>query len=157
VKQTSRKRRHRNRKLNSSVSANHAEEAAKPLHNNRSVGIIFSNLAISDTETGFMTLLSNYVANQAEKANQNTDTVEEQVKSYLNTTVEPIDCDVYKWWHQRKTSRLYKQAMKYLVIPATSCPSERIFSTAGYILNQKRTRLTGHHVDQLLFLNQNLY
>jgi hypothetical protein len=109
------------------------------------------------TETGFMTLLSNYVANQTEKANQNTDNVEEQVKSYLQTTVEPIDCDVYKWWHQRRTSRLYKQAMKYLAIPATSCPSERIFSTAGYILNQKRTRLSGHHVDQLLFLNENLY
>ncbi len=88
------------------------------------------------TGTGFMMLFSNFVANLTEKANQNTDTVEEKVKSYLQTTVEPIDCDVYKWWHQRRTSRIYKQTMKYLAMPAISGPSERIFLS-------KRTRLTG--------------
>ena len=44
----------------------------------------------------------------------------------------------------------------YLAIPATSVPAERIFSTAGHIVNEKRNCLNPETVDMLIFLNKNL-
>jgi ribosomal protein S8 len=46
--------------------------------------------------------------------------------------------------------------MEILIIPASSASSERVFSTAGYILNKKRTRLTSKHLDILIFLKYQL-
>ena len=36
-------------------------------------------------------------------------------------------------------------------------PAERVFSTAGLIVNRLRTRLSPEHVDMLIFLNKNEY
>ena len=44
----------------------------------------------------------------------------------------------------------------YLGVPATSVPSERVFSTAGDIVTAQRSRLAGDHIDQLIFLKKNL-
>ena len=49
--------------------------------------------------------------------------------------------------------RLRKLALKYLIIPATSSLSERVFSTAGYLLGERRTRLKDDHLNMLIFLN----
>ncbi|CAK1592527.1 unnamed protein product [Parnassius mnemosyne] len=46
-------------------------------------------------------------------------------------------------------------ALKYLSVPATSVPSERIFSKSGYILSSRRSRLQADAVDHIYFLNQN--
>jgi hypothetical protein len=51
---------------------------------------------------------------------------------------------------------LHRVAMEVLIIPATSASSERVFSVAGYILNKKRTRLTGNRVNILIFLKYQL-
>jgi hypothetical protein len=48
-------------------------------------------------------------------------------------------------------------ASKYLYIPATSALSERVFSVSGYVLNQKRSRLSGKHLDALIFLKLNKF
>jgi len=42
--------------------------------------------------------------------------------------------------------------MKYLVVPGTSVPSERLFSKAGETISKTRNRLTGSRVSKLLFL-----
>ena len=44
----------------------------------------------------------------------------------------------------------------FLAIPATSVPSERVFSTAGDIITADRARLKPQHVDKLLFLKKEL-
>jgi len=44
-------------------------------------------------------------------------------------------------------------AMKVLCIPATSCASERIFSTAGWIQNHRRLSLKGMTLGTLVFLH----
>lgn len=57
----------------------------------------------------------------------------------LNRTENPL-----QWWSERKAvyPRLYKFMLKRLNITATSVPSERVFSKAGFTLNERRTRLT---------------
>jgi hypothetical protein len=45
---------------------------------------------------------------------------------------------------------------KYQSVPATSAESERLFSTAGYIVNDLRKRLLSKNVEMLLFLHHNL-
>ena len=49
-----------------------------------------------------------------------------------------------------------KVAKRYLCIPATSVPAERVFSTAGLIINEKRSSLLPENSDMLIFLNKNL-
>ncbi len=43
-----------------------------------------------------------------------------------------------------------------MCIPATSVPSERIFSTSGNIVTKLRASLKPENVDMLVFLHKNL-
>jgi hypothetical protein len=59
------------------------------------------------------------------------------------------------WWRtkQEKFPLLAKLAMKYLSIPATSAPSERVFSTAGITIANDRARLDPTGAGELVFLH----
>lgn len=83
---------------------------------------------------------------------------EDEISSYLKIPNINIKDDVIQWWVDRKLvfPKLSKLALKFLIIPATSSESERIFSTAGLILNNKRSSLTSTHVSMILFLNKHL-
>lgn len=61
------------------------------------------------------------------------------------------------WWRNNceKYPNLALLAKKYLCIPATSVPSERVFSTAGDIVTAQRSALKSEHVDMLIFLKKN--
>ena len=64
-----------------------------------------------------------------------------------------------EWWENTGKTlfpSLYITAIKYLIIPATSVPSERIFSVAGSILTKKRNRLGAKNVNTILKLNSNI-
>jgi len=41
-------------------------------------------------------------------------------------------------------------------VPATSVPSERVFSKAGQVLTQRRSRLTTSKVEKIIFIQANL-
>jgi len=71
---------------------------------------------------------------------------------YLNCKQSPLD-----FWKKNKNTfpELYMLQIKYLSVPATSVPSERVFSKAGLITNDRRNRLHPKHLDFIIFLNRN--
>jgi len=66
------------------------------------------------------------------------------------------DCPL-GWWkmNERRFPTLSTLAKVYLCIPATSTPSERLFSDAGNIMTVKRTQLSNSTFEHLLFLKKN--
>jgi hypothetical protein len=70
-----------------------------------------------------------------------------------------IDEDPYAFWAGENAIRwplMAKLSRKYFSAPATSAESERLFSTAGIIVNDLRKRLKPDNLESLLFLHHNL-
>jgi hypothetical protein len=67
--------------------------------------------------------------------------------------------DPLKWWwvrHREGTLHSMLHVVKaYLYIPATSVPSEQLFSDTGNLLTEERSRLSLDNIDMLLFLHKN--
>ena len=62
-----------------------------------------------------------------------------------------------QWWkvNVSKYPYLWRLAKRIFCIPATSAPSERVFSAASNIINKKRARLTPTNASLLMFLRGN--
>jgi len=71
---------------------------------------------------------------------------------YLNRKQSPLD-----FWKKYKNTfpELYKLQMKYFRVPATSVPSECVFSKPGQITNDRSNKLHPKILDLNLFLNSN--
>ena len=83
--------------------------------------------------------------------------IDQELDQYLKEPVLTDKIDVFKWWKEKQMQfpMLYKLAKKYLCIPATSVPNERIFSKAGEIMSKKRNRISIKHMNNLIFLKHN--
>ncbi|CAG5023650.1 unnamed protein product [Parnassius apollo] len=76
------------------------------------------------------------------------------VRQYLEKPViDRKECPITYWKYTN--NKLKELAMLYLCIPASSVPSERIFSKAGQILTERRNRLKEKRLNELLFIKQN--
>jgi hypothetical protein len=82
---------------------------------------------------------------------------ENEVTVYLSLPEMNINSNPFSWWreHKEQFPILSKLARIYLPIPATSTPSERLFSCAGNLLMAKRTRLNPELFNRLMFLKKN--
>ncbi|KAL0902470.1 hypothetical protein ABMA27_000328 [Loxostege sticticalis] len=81
-----------------------------------------------------------------------------EVQRYLDDKIiGRTECPL-KWWKEHKAiySTLYILACKTLNDMASSVPCERLFSAAGNIMTERRTRLYVRKLQQLVFLQQNL-
>lgn len=80
------------------------------------------------------------------------------VKQYLGMPYQDLSCKLGEYWEKHKTllNPLNEVALKYATIPATSVPSERIFSKTGQIMSARRNRLLPKNLDKLVFLNKNM-
>ena len=65
--------------------------------------------------------------------------------------------NLFIWWNQHKEQFpiLSVLAQKYLIIPSTSVPSERLFSDIGNIISQKRAGLDPETAISLCYLYEN--
>ena len=81
-----------------------------------------------------------------------------EVDKYLNEPLISRTENPLVWWAERKKvyPRLYELVKRRLCITATSVPCERIFSKAGQVVSEKRSRLTTSKISQILFLNHNM-
>ncbi|XP_060877420.1 E3 SUMO-protein ligase ZBED1-like [Metopolophium dirhodum] len=59
------------------------------------------------------------------------------MKQYLHMSYQNLNCDVAEWWlsHKSVLHPLSEVALTYAMIPATSVPSERIFSKTGQLMS----------------------
>ncbi|CAF3438233.1 unnamed protein product [Rotaria socialis] len=66
-----------------------------------------------------------------------------------STTKNPLD-----FWkrHSKKFPLLCKLAKRIYSIPATLCNVEREFSSAGLIINQRRTNINPEQIENILFI-----
>lgn len=80
-----------------------------------------------------------------------------EVDEYLGEPIVDLSINPLDWWskNENRYKNLIKLAKRYLGIPATEVASERVFSTAGNIITDKRKRLSEEHVEQLVFLSTN--
>ena len=84
--------------------------------------------------------------------------IDNKIPSYLDFPIAEIETSPLVWWkvEYRRFPTLSQLAKKYLCIPATSVPSERVFSSGGHIVSSLRARLHPKNVNKLIFLSQNL-
>jgi hAT family C-terminal dimerisation region len=82
----------------------------------------------------------------------------DEVTLYTQEVTPNINESPLDWWklHGSRYPGLQSLAAKYLGIPATSVPSERIFSKSGEIVSRRRASLKPSTVDMLVFLSKNL-
>lgn len=78
--------------------------------------------------------------------------------TYLQEHLTDRNDDPLRWWqaNSMRLPALGNLSRKFLSAPPSSVDSERVFSTAGNVVEDKRSRLTVDNVEKLVFLNKNL-
>lgn len=88
----------------------------------------------------------------------NSLTARMEVQRYLSTSVEQVN--PRQFWTSRVTTSVYprlcKFAARFIICPSGSAEVERVFSTAGVILNKFRKSLYSEHFKLHLFLSKNI-
>ncbi|XP_077100033.1 E3 SUMO-protein ligase ZBED1 [Siphateles boraxobius] len=81
-----------------------------------------------------------------------------EIATYAQESPIHAEQDPLAWWkeNQSRFPLLAKIAKKYLCVCATSCASERVFSTMGNIVTPKRSHLKPEMVNMLGFLTKNM-
>jgi len=83
--------------------------------------------------------------------------VTEEVALYLQEHPIKRSEDPFACWHGNASRfpHLAVVACCYLAIPATSTPSERVFSVAGIVVDKRHCALTADMINALVFLHKN--
>lgn len=82
-------------------------------------------------------------------------TVEDELQEFLKEPILSVKECPFKYYEDniKRFPNLYKVPRKYISVPATSVPCERIFSKLGHILTQERNSLKPEKLNELLFLS----
>lgn len=127
---------------------------------------IASNGVSSSPNNSSITKNESYVDELAEKhstlasvarTNTSQTTIERECYLLLSMHNKIKITNVLTYWkdHSKLMPTLSSLASQVFAIPATSTPSERNFSVAGIIVNQKRTQISPDNLDKVLFMHNN--
>jgi len=108
------------------------------------------------TTVGLMDFLSRRISQTANNSNATADSII-IVRQYLELPMLALDENPILYWKKYSVKELWRIAERYFCVPATSVPSERIFSKAGQIVSARRSSLKPSTVNSLIFLNQNAW
>lgn len=83
---------------------------------------------------------------------------EEEFDRYVSYKINVSKIDLLDWWseHALHFPRLYNHFLRNCGTPASSAPSERLFSLASNFLTVKRNKLSNNTLNDLLFMNINM-
>ena len=108
---------------------------------------------------GLASILEDVIITKTEKGTKTKlDQAKQEMEVYMNTETLNLGSDPLQWWKDNswRLPLLARLAREHLCVPATSVPSERVFSTAGDILSAQRASLNADKVDMLIFLKKNM-
>ena len=79
-------------------------------------------------------------------------------KSFRLNSEQKIKTHLITWWkeHKGQFPCLFQAVKALLSTPATSVPSERIFSEAGYIARARRSRIIPQNLNKFIFIKKKL-
>lgn len=99
-----------------------------------------------------------YVREDTTQIKSNMERAQSEMESFKTEAHIPMTSDPLVWWrdNQWHYPLLSNLARRRLCIPATSVPSERVFSTAGDIITAQRAALSPDNLDMLIFLKKNI-
>ena len=83
-----------------------------------------------------------------------------EVDVYRGLSGIRFGADPLEAWRERysdKVGRLIFVALKYLAIPASSAPSERVFSTGTRTVSKSRVSLRSDNAESIIFCNRNYH
>ena len=83
--------------------------------------------------------------------------VKRELSLYKAEHSAELDCDPLKWWQSRKLAYhlMSKLVQKRFSMVATSVPLERLFSSAGNVINNRQSSLLPENADKHTFLFEN--
>jgi hypothetical protein len=80
-----------------------------------------------------------------------------ELRGYFMEPAVALKTNPIRWWwaYRAKYSLMWLLAERFLICPASSSPSERVFSDAGNVVDDNSCSLSDDHVDQKVFLYHN--
>ncbi|XP_073701142.1 E3 SUMO-protein ligase ZBED1-like [Garra rufa] len=134
------------------------EEADHPPFEDSPASIPVPPLKRPRTSCALADLLGATYATADNTAPKSADDAAAEIKKFKDETPLPLTGNPLSWWrdHEHEYPQLFRVAKCFLCIPGTSVSAERVFSSAGDIVNAQRSVLKAGHVDQLVFLHKNL-
>ena len=87
--------------------------------------------------------------------------ISQELDHYARIKLSAVDkqnLNLLNWWKTRKNEYpyLFKAVKALLCTPATSVPSERVFSEAGYISRARRSKILPVNLNKNLFIKKNM-
>ena len=112
---------------------------------------------ISQATDGLWSFFDEKVAEASSRRTTETDSFIEVTRYFEEKNIDRKE-NPLQWWRYNgaRFPNLMVLAQKYLAIPGSSVPSERLFSKAGELISERRSKLKPKNIDMLLFLNKNL-
>ena len=100
---------------------------------------------------GLGAILLKVAPDKPQRTESVTERIAKEFDHFLLLPNTDPDADPLSWWKREQHSFLIfaQLAHRYLCVCGTSVPSERLFSQAGYIVNELRTHLSPENVNML--------